>query len=104
MKYWKSYLLVLVSFVIPLNSKQMLNAKLFTFTWVTYLTAQSLTVACLAGETILFKTVNSYLDAQLLQQDLDRLNLWSKSSGPGFSELKTKSKSISRPKVPIKHL
>ena len=61
------------------------------------------TVACFADDTKIFRRIHSITDAILLQDDLNNLESWSKSSGLVFNEEKCKSISITRCSQPISH-
>ena len=61
------------------------------------------TVACFADDTKIFRRIDSITDAILLQDDLNNLESWSKTSGLMFNEEKCKSISITRRRQPINH-
>ena len=61
------------------------------------------TVACFADDTKIFRRIDSTTDAILLQDDLNNLESWSKTSGLMFNEEKCKSISITRRRQPINH-
>ena len=61
------------------------------------------TVACFADDTKIFRRIDSINDAILLQDDLNNLESWSKTSGLMFNEEKCKSISITRRRQSINH-
>ena len=61
------------------------------------------TVACFADDTKIFRRIDFITDAILLQDDLNNLESWSKTSGLMFNEEKCKSISITRRRQSINH-
>ena len=63
----------------------------------------SYSTACFPDDTKLIKTINSIEDAKLLQQDLNNVNSSSTSSGLMFNDIKTKTQTITRQRLPVVH-
>ena len=58
-------------------------------------------VACYADDTKVFKSIDSIIDCNILQSDLNNLVSWSESSGLIFNQSRCKYHRITRKRLPV---
>ena len=58
-------------------------------------------VACYADDTKVFKSIDSIIDCNILQSDLNNLVSWSESSGIIFNQSRCKNHCITRKRLPV---
>ena len=58
-------------------------------------------VACYADDTKVFKSIDSIIDCNILQSDLNNLVSWSESSGLIFNQSRCKYHCITRKRLPV---